>query len=88
MPLVVVADLAALSAGCLVNLECSVGSSSTGEGRGGGMLVPSVKEPNLKSRAGSWNLVDRLGVPLPLARDGMLTRCVVLDQAVGGGWLR
>lgn len=34
-----------------------VGTSCTGEGRGAGMSVPSVRDPNLKSRAGSSNLV-------------------------------
>lgn len=43
------------------------GSSCMGEGSGGGMFVPSVSEPNLRSRAGSWNLV-----PVVLVRDGMM----------------
>jgi hypothetical protein len=30
-------------------------SSCIGDGSGGGMLVPSVREPNLRSRAGSSN---------------------------------
>lgn len=34
-----------------------VGTSRTGEGRGAGMSVPSVRDPNLKSRAGNSNLV-------------------------------
>lgn len=66
---VVVGDAAAV-------LVVSDGSSSMGEGRGGGMLVPSVKEPNWRSRAGSWNLGAPLAVLLPLARDGMMARQV------------
>lgn len=31
-----------------------VGTSCTGDGIGGGILVPSVREPNLKSNAGNW----------------------------------
>lgn len=61
VPLVAVEDLAASpAAGCGVS-GCS---SCMGEGRGGGISVPSVREPNLRSRAGSWNL--------PLIKDGML----------------
>ena len=39
--------------------------SSTGDGNGGGILVPSVSEPNLKSRAGSWNRFELEVVALP-----------------------
>lgn len=63
MPLLVADDLAKPSTG----FWSSEGSSCIGEGKGGGMSVPSVKEPNFRSRAGSWNLV-----PLLLERDGML----------------
>lgn len=59
-------DLEVLSAGSWAVLSWSDGSSSIGEGRGGGMLVPSVREPNLRSRAGSWNLGGRLAVALLL----------------------
>lgn len=55
------------------------GSSSIGEGKGGGMLVPSVKEPNLKLRAGSSNRFVAAGLfaefvfaPL-VALDAMMT---------------
>lgn len=61
VPLVALEDLAASpAAGCGVS-GCS---SSMGDGRGGGISVPSVREPNLRSRAGNWNL--------PLIKDGML----------------
>lgn len=60
VPLVAVEDLVASSA---AGLGVAGFSSSMGDGRGGGISVPSVREPNLRSRAGSWNL--------PLIKDGM-----------------
>lgn len=42
------------------------GSSWMGDGRGGGMSVPSVREPNLRSSAGSWNLEVVVPVAEPL----------------------
>lgn len=39
------------------------GFSSTGEGTGGGISVPSVREPNLKSRAGSSNRLAEVAPP-------------------------
>lgn len=53
-------------------------SSCTGDGGGGGISVPSVKEPpELKSRAGNWNLEEAAGfaAPLPFGREDMV-----------GGW--
>lgn len=51
------------------------GSSSTGDGSGGGMLVPSVRDPNLNSRTGSSNRFEAgwdAGVaPLLCVLDGM-----------------
>lgn len=60
VPLVAVEDLVASSA---AGFGVAGFSSSMGDGRGGGISVPSVREPNLRSRAGSWNL--------PLIKDGM-----------------
>lgn len=69
VPLVAVEDLAASSAaGCGV-VGCS---SCMGEGRGGGISVPSVRDPNLRSRAGNWNL--------PLTKDGMLASWVARGE--------
>lgn len=65
VPLLVAEGLTRSSAGC----DFSDGSSCMGEGSGGGMFVPSVSEPNLRSRAGSWNLV-----PLLLVKEGMMER--------------
>lgn len=65
VPLLVAAGLARPSTGFC----SSEGSSCIGEGNGGGMSVPSVREPNLRSRAGSWNLVPAL-----LEKDGMIRR--------------
>lgn len=47
-----------LSLDSAVGVLGGVGTSWTGEGRGAGMSVPSVREPNLKLRAGSSNLED------------------------------
>ena len=75
VPLVVMDGMfPAFGVGCGA-LAFPADSSCLGEGRGGGMPVPSVKEPNLKSRAGSWNLW------LPFPRDGILL-------AFGLGWPR
>lgn len=71
VPLAAVGLAASPAAGCGVS-GCS---SCMGEGRGGGISVPSVREPNLRSRAGSWNL--------PLIKDGMLTGWLARGGGVG-----
>lgn len=45
------------------------------------MSVPSVREPNLRSRAGSWNFV-----PVEFVREGMMGggTCETCGTAVGG----
>lgn len=79
VPLVVMEGMfPVLSVGCGA-LAFSPETSCFGEGCGGGMSVPSVKEPNLKSRAGSWNLL------LPFPRDGILLT-LTLSRAVTDGW--
>lgn len=60
VPLVAVEDLVSSAA---AGFGVSGFSSSVGDGRGGGISVPSVREPNLRLRAGSWNL--------PLIKEGM-----------------
>lgn len=61
LPLVVLVP----SCGCCATFGVSGGvgaaSSCIGEGSGGGMSVPSVKEPNLKSSAGSSNRLAGVG---------------------------
>lgn len=75
VPLLAAAGLARPSEGFC----SSEGSSCIGDGSGGGMFVPSVREPNLRSRAGSWNFV-----PVLLLKDGMMQRWVAGLFRVGG----
>lgn len=56
VPLVVIEGTCAiLGVGCGASVFSR--GSCLGEGGGGGMSVPSVREPNLKSKAGNWNLL-------------------------------
>lgn len=59
---------------CLVGVLGKAGSSWIGEGRGAGMLVPSVSDEKLKSRAGSSKVLAGAGAvaTLPFVRAGMV----------------